>query len=193
MSTSLEIGQLVFGNPWGDHACPHWCDALVREILEQIDRVFWNRNQREWDKQEDPGIAGITYNPYYWGNDEDQAARANLAHGSVEVRWYKYPKDMAGAALVLRVEQCCLQLAREIKSFDFVGWVGTTVYGVLESVLEAGYIVSTVPKPCDSHDWSRAVFSLTLRGEHFLALAEQDVPELVGMLNSACRIALNYT
>ena len=50
MSNHLALGQIALGNPWGDHACPRWCDALIREILHEIERVFWNRNQRQWDK-----------------------------------------------------------------------------------------------------------------------------------------------
>lgn len=91
MTVTPELGQLAFGNPWGDHACPQWCDALVREILREIERVFWNRNQRQWDGQEDPGVPGVEYRPYYWGLDEVEAAKPNLKHGDVEVRWYKHP------------------------------------------------------------------------------------------------------
>lgn len=80
---------MAFGNPWGEHACPLWCDALVREILREIARVFWNRNQREWDSREDPGIPGIEFRPYYWGDDPAEAAKPNLKHGGVEV--YKHP------------------------------------------------------------------------------------------------------
>lgn len=87
----LELGQLVFGNPWGDYACPHWCDALVWEILREIERVFWKRHQRAWDMIEDPCIPGVEFRPYYWGDDEKQAAKPNLKHGDIEVRWYKHP------------------------------------------------------------------------------------------------------
>lgn len=97
MSTALEIGQLAFGNPWGDHACPQWCAALVRDILREIGRVFWNRNQREWDLIQDPAIPGIEFRPYYWGDDETEASRPNFKHKDVEVRWYKHP--MRGSSL----------------------------------------------------------------------------------------------
>jgi hypothetical protein len=86
-----ELGQMVFGNPWGEYECPAYVDALVRDLLREIGRVFWNVNQREWDKCEDPTIPGIEFRPYYWGSDEDEAAKPNLKHGDVEVRWYKHP------------------------------------------------------------------------------------------------------
>ena len=97
MSEHLEFGQIAFGNPCGAHACPPWVDALVKEILGEIECVFWNRNQRQWDRSEDPGIEGIEYRPYYWGSDEIEAARPNLRHGNIEVRWYKHP--MRGSSL----------------------------------------------------------------------------------------------
>lgn len=97
MTTQLELGQMAFGNPWGDYPCPHWVDALVRELLREIERVFWNRNQRKWDQSEDPCIPGIEFRPYYWGDDESEAAKPNLKHGDVEVRWYKHP--MRGSSL----------------------------------------------------------------------------------------------
>jgi hypothetical protein len=60
MAADVELGQAVFGNPTGEYPCPAWVDALVREILRQIDRVYWNVHQREWDG-EDPQIPGIEY------------------------------------------------------------------------------------------------------------------------------------
>ena len=92
-----QLGQIMHGNPWGDHDSPQWCDALVREILREIERVFWNKNQRQWDMRENPGIPGIEFRPYYWGNNEAEAELPNLKHGDIEVRWYKHP--MRGASL----------------------------------------------------------------------------------------------
>ena len=89
----VELGQLVLGNPWGDHACPNWCDALIREILRAIGIVFWNKHQRTWDLLEDPCIPGIAYHPYYWGDEPSEKQKPNLAcagAGAVEVRWYKH-------------------------------------------------------------------------------------------------------
>jgi len=91
MSDQLELGQMAFGNPPGDYPCPEWVDALVAEILHEIHRVYWNNNQREWGMYEDPQIPGVEYRPYYWGDDEDDAAKPNLKHGDIEVRWYKHP------------------------------------------------------------------------------------------------------
>lgn len=76
MTTTLELGQMVFGNPWGEYECPHWVDALVRELLREIERVFWNKNQREWDRCEDPKIPGVEFRPYYWGSRRGRGRQA---------------------------------------------------------------------------------------------------------------------
>lgn len=102
MSDHPELGQLAFGNPTGNYPCPHWCDALVREVLRQIEIWFFNKNQRAWDLQEDPTIPGVECRPYYWGDDETEAARPNLSFDGVEVRWYKHP--MRGSSLNVEAE-----------------------------------------------------------------------------------------
>ena len=67
---SPEMGQAVFGNSWCEYRTPMFVDALLDYILKDIERVFWNINQREWDRYEDPRIPGIVFNPYYWGGCE---------------------------------------------------------------------------------------------------------------------------
>ena len=91
MSDDIELGQAIYGNPTGEHPCPRWVDALVAEIIDDIDRVFWNKNQREWNQCEDPRIPGVEFRPYFWGDDDAEAAKPNLKHGAIEVRWYKHP------------------------------------------------------------------------------------------------------
>lgn len=56
-----ELGQLVFGNPIGAYESPDWVDALVNAVLNEIERVFWNKNQREWNRFEDPRIPGVEF------------------------------------------------------------------------------------------------------------------------------------
>lgn len=113
INNNPEIGQLLTGNPWGEFDCPHWCTALVHEIVREIERVFWNKNQRKWDHREDPRIPGIEFRPYYWGDDETEAYKSNLAHGNIEVRWYKHP----GRGMSLNVDATTEQI---ISWFDAV-------------------------------------------------------------------------
>lgn len=32
-----------------------------------------------------------SFRSYYWGDDEVEATKPNLAHDGIEVRWYKHP------------------------------------------------------------------------------------------------------
>lgn len=107
MSDAPELGQIAFhAGTIGTHPCPDWVDALVRDLLDEIDRVFWNQHQREWDRHEDPKIPGVEFRPYYWGDDEVEAARPNLAHAGIEVRWYKHP--MRGSSLNVDAEPAAM-------------------------------------------------------------------------------------
>lgn len=93
MATEPEIGQMLFGAPTGDYGMPEYADALVHGLLSEIERVYWNLNQKEWDRYADPGLPGVEYHSYWWGDeDAPEAERPNLSFGDgVEVRWYKYP------------------------------------------------------------------------------------------------------
>jgi hypothetical protein len=86
-----EIGQACFGNAYGEFDAGDLGDACVTLILYEIERVFWNTRQKQWDRFDDPGIEGIEYHSYYWGDDEEEAAKPNLAGFGLEVRWYKHP------------------------------------------------------------------------------------------------------
>jgi hypothetical protein len=80
-----EVGQLLFGNMPGDFSAGDLGEACLQAVLSEIERVFWNRNQRQWDRHEDPAIPGITFRPYSWadcdcGYDEREAAYTDT-HG----------------------------------------------------------------------------------------------------------------
>lgn len=98
--TNKELGQLIFGNPTGDFETEEWADALVEGLLAEIDRVYWNKNQKEWNRCADPSLDGIEFNPYYWGDiestdPEDVAEREKpnlkFSFSPLEIRWYKHP------------------------------------------------------------------------------------------------------
>lgn len=88
-----ELGQAMHGNPTGWFDIPPFAEALIISILDEIDRVFWNVNQKEWDRHEDPRIEGVEVNPYYWGEDEELMVHPNLKlwFSEQEIRWYKHP------------------------------------------------------------------------------------------------------
>lgn len=94
MAETMELGQAIFGNPTGDFGMPPYADALLGGLLDEIERVYWNREQKAWEKYEDPSIPGIVFRPYYWGDDEEKAALPNFeVEGNPQkVRWYKHAK-----------------------------------------------------------------------------------------------------
>ena len=93
MSDCPELGQMAFGNPTGSHGTDDFIDALVDHLLAEIDRVYWNVYQREWDRSDDPKFSGVEFRPYYWGDDETEAEKPNLKFdfSPQEIRWYKHP------------------------------------------------------------------------------------------------------
>lgn len=89
-ASDLELGQLAFGNPVSEYKCPEFVDALLSYIFEEIERVYWNKNQKSWDQLGDPGIPGIKYREYYWGTNKKEAIKPNFEYDKIEVRWYKH-------------------------------------------------------------------------------------------------------
>lgn len=107
-----EIGQLLHNNPVGA-PMPEFAQALIVAIRDEISRVYWNVNQRQWAEthsdhpwswnEKDPpkfetGIPGVEWNPYYnWGGapddadwDQAKASAPNFSFEKVEIRWYKH-------------------------------------------------------------------------------------------------------
>lgn len=73
-------------------------NALLQSVLREIERVFWNRNQRQWDDYEDAGIEGVVTRPYHYcyceGDDHDddcKGALPNFEFDGVHFHWYKRP------------------------------------------------------------------------------------------------------
>jgi len=64
---SPTIPQALFGNPTGTYDCPDFVEALIASLFDEIERVYWNKNQKEWDKETDPKFSGLTVRPYSWG------------------------------------------------------------------------------------------------------------------------------
>lgn len=98
----LELGQLVHGNPTGNYATKNYQDALVLSLLGEIDRIYGNLNQDEWNRCDDPNLVGVEFRPYYWGDDPEEAAKANLkfVFSDQEIRWYKH----AGRSMTVTID-----------------------------------------------------------------------------------------
>lgn len=94
MSKEPELGQLCFGNPTGEYGTEEWHDALVDYLLEEITRVYWNINQKEWEMDFDPELEGVKFRHYWWGDEDDlKASLPNLKFKGMKqaIYWYKYP------------------------------------------------------------------------------------------------------
>ncbi len=89
-----ELGQAIFGAPTGEYELPRYAIALFREVWREIGRIFWNREQRQFDAygSEDPKIPNFTVRAYWSGSDDaPEAELPNFVYGEAEIRWYKYP------------------------------------------------------------------------------------------------------
>jgi len=84
---------MMNGNPPGNYMTPEWVDALVIALLDEIERVYWNTHQEQWERYQEPNIKGLHFRAYYWGDDEVEAAKPNLKFDFSEqdIRWYKHP------------------------------------------------------------------------------------------------------
>ena len=60
-------------------------------MMEEVDRVYWNLHQKEWDRNEDPKFDFFEYRPYWWGDeDAPEAHLPNFRYNGVKIWWYKY-------------------------------------------------------------------------------------------------------
>lgn len=86
-----SLGQFVNApGTWDVFEMPEYAQAMFEAVRAEIARVYWNREQSEWEEFEDPGIPGMVWRCYYWGDDDQEAGLPNFTFGEVEVRWYKY-------------------------------------------------------------------------------------------------------
>lgn len=111
-----SLGQMVFGNRWGDHELSLIGHAAFFYLMDQIAMAVWNRDQQEWERREDPEIEGVTWRPHWWDdcNCKDATCRAclpNFECCGVALRWYKYP--MRG-----------MSADRQISPDEWARWLG---------------------------------------------------------------------
>lgn len=107
----MEVGQIIHNNPVG-YSAQDFTAALVSAIRDELDRVYWNVNQKKWkggprwdgwnhedaECSYDPLPPGIEWRGYYnWGGspedddwDQTEADKPNFSFEGVEVRWYKH-------------------------------------------------------------------------------------------------------
>jgi hypothetical protein len=90
-----ELGQMCFGCPTSEFACPEFIEAGLKHLSDEIERVEGNIRQEQFDSPtHNNGSEYNTYafqmRAYYWGEDEKKQCLPNFICDGLEVRWYKY-------------------------------------------------------------------------------------------------------
>jgi len=87
------LGQYVFGQPYKEYDCPEWLVALLDYIENELDRVYWNINQKEIESPfRNTGNkfknAVMEVEAYSWDDEKEQ--KYNFKWRDIEISWYKY-------------------------------------------------------------------------------------------------------
>ena len=87
-----ELGQMVFGQPWGEYRASNLLIAALESISTELDRVMWNIYQVEYDSPfentaNDFQCDAFEVDAYSW---DDDIQPYNFKWRDVEVKWYKY-------------------------------------------------------------------------------------------------------
>lgn len=94
-----ELGQWAFGAPTGEYAVSSLGSAAIAALLDEMRRVFWNRQGQEIDYRSEADAetwnaygTDIEWHAYWWGDEDSaEASRPNLTFSEIEIRWYKWP------------------------------------------------------------------------------------------------------
>lgn len=98
----MELGNLAFNhNTNQNYDCPYYVVALLRELENQLCRVYWNKTQQEYDSPF--GNTGNRFSnnvfevqAYSWDDENPTdynfkyyvGDKANIK--DIEISWYKY-------------------------------------------------------------------------------------------------------
>ncbi len=106
---------------------------------------------------------------------EPTAYQMNLFIKALVLRVLREKGPMSGEVLAARVEERCSAVGAQLPGLDFVGWAGTTIWGLLGNFEECDYLECSSPPPMDAAAWQTAHIALTSRGEEFLLAAEREL------------------
>lgn len=96
MSTyTPELGQALFGNEFKDYEVPAYVKSHLVAIKDELDRVMWNRDQREYDSPFDnsgnvPGVVCDVFEAHAYDWNEEDGQPFNFKWRDLEICWYKY-------------------------------------------------------------------------------------------------------
>jgi len=94
-----ELGQAMFDNHYQQFSVPELAVAVLRAIGDEVERVEWNRTQKQFDAP--TGNNGGEYETpvfrmeaYCWcdgeGEGHENGCPPNFKWRDVEICWYKY-------------------------------------------------------------------------------------------------------
>lgn len=87
-----------------------------------------------------------------------------------------------GEELIARVEALCARIVMTHPEFDFVGWVNTTIWGLLDTFAASGFIAHSGSAPRSTHDWSITTLRISPLGERFLENARLEAAHVFQMI-----------
>ena len=88
-----ELGQAIFGQPTKQYKCPEYIESLLRGISDELERVMWNKNQKDYETPfSNTGNKFknkiFEVQAYSWDDEAEQPF--NFKWQDVEISWYKY-------------------------------------------------------------------------------------------------------
>lgn len=98
----MELGNMIWGNSRGEFPVSRgkWQTAFIK-FLENIGLdsygyvPLWSSDELKKYQTSNGGFENNIFiiNPYYWGEDENEAIKPNFIFKSTgyELKWYKYP------------------------------------------------------------------------------------------------------
>lgn len=91
----LELGNLLWNesniNQYYD--CPRWVVSLLADIEREIDRVYWNENQKQWNSafsNTGSEYIGTCFEVHAYNWDENKVQPYNFICGGIKISWYKH-------------------------------------------------------------------------------------------------------
>lgn len=126
MTYTPELGQMIFGQPYKEHAGSNLLEAALVRISTELERVMWNLNQEEYSSPFNN--TGNTFkcdkfevDAYSW-SEEDQPF--NFKWRDIEISWYKWcgrglsvNQDLS-AAIISEMLDDCLDAVRRFEDSD---------------------------------------------------------------------------
>lgn len=73
--------------------CPRWVAALLEDIENEISRVYWNRNQKEWIsafRNTGEEYIGECFEVHAYSWDDEPKIDYNFKCGDIKIYWYKH-------------------------------------------------------------------------------------------------------